>query len=211
MSKCRDLRIPRDGLPNSKFRAANSETECSKNRGAYGKVGWGLSGTEKKNLAIRFTQVEILCEKTAPKIPNVAPPHFCAHAFLFRPLRRRARKSMANPRSPYANPPPMAGTLPATARAHITRCSSGLNLLNRRAVAVTMLMLQGAARKTAKGRQQGRNNTRTERSKGGEAHTYLEEEVGALTFRRKSLKLQAHISLVGISGGLGTGASCAWV
>ena len=82
MSKCRDLRIPRDGLPNSKFRAANSETECSKNRGAYGKVGWGLSGTEKKNLAIRFTQVEILCEKTAPKIPNVAPPHFCAHISL---------------------------------------------------------------------------------------------------------------------------------
>ena len=50
-------------------------------------------------------------------------------------------RSLASPEKhgESPDPPPMAGTLPAAARAHITRCSSGLNLLNRRVVAVTML------------------------------------------------------------------------
>ena len=73
-------------------------------------------------------------EKTPPKIPNVAPPHFCAHISLSPSPPSSPEKHGESP-----DPPPMAGTLPAAARAHITRCSSGLNLLNRRVVAVTML------------------------------------------------------------------------
>ena len=75
-------------------------------------------------------------EKTPPNIPNVAPPHFCAHISLSPSPPSSPEKHGESP-----DPPPMAGTLPAAARAHITRCSSGLNLLNRRVVAVTMLML----------------------------------------------------------------------
>ena len=72
--------------------------------------------------------------KNAPEIPKVAPPHFCAHISLSPSPLSSPEKHGESP-----DPPPMAGTLPAAARAHITRCSSGLNLLNRRVVAVTML------------------------------------------------------------------------
>ena len=39
------------------------------------------------------------------------------------------------------DPPPMAGTLPAAARAHLARFFSGLNRRNRRVVAVMMHLI----------------------------------------------------------------------